>query len=259
MLVRTAVVVGHFVAPRALRAWPLRLSGISCTVVRARAARPGTPSASRISTARRRASYEAVPPLSRSRIGSSSSRPTASTPTSFGRADVWRSSRGAAGVAPSTMPGSGSWGPKSSAPSPSPCKPPPALSAPSDAHSPGASRRYMVGPTMNYWLCTIGDRDALWWVLSEQRMAFPMKRRRRTLDELEAGDALYLYTTRGAFGNPTRDRGRVIGRATADQAVRPLDAPFSSASALSQSVVPSHCGSLPHYARASNWYRYARN
>jgi hypothetical protein len=76
------------------------------------------------------------------------------------------------------------------------------------------------------WLCIIGDRDALWWVLHERRMAFPVARRRRAIDELDAGDLLYLYTTRGAFHNPNRDRGRVIGRASADERVHNLAAPF---------------------------------
>src|SRR4051794_40818958 len=31
---------------------------------------------------------------------------------------------------------------------------------------------------------------------------------------LAVGDRLFLYTTRGCFYNPTRDRGRVIGEAT---------------------------------------------
>src|SRR5205823_6104972 len=38
--------------------------------------------------------------------------------------------------------------------------------------------------------------------------------RRSDAAKLEVGDRLLLYTTRGCFHNPTRDRGRVIGIAT---------------------------------------------
>jgi hypothetical protein len=68
-------------------------------------------------------------------------------------------------------------------------------------------------------------------------MAFPVTRRRRALGDLEAGDALYIYTTRGAFRSPTRDRGRVIGRATANEPVRELDGPFK----LGERVFPVGC------------------
>jgi hypothetical protein len=67
-------------------------------------------------------------------------------------------------------------------------------------------------------LLVIGDRNALAWVLAEQRMAFP-GHRRREVAALAPGDRLFIYTTRGCFGNPTRGRGRVIGVAKA------LDAP----------------------------------
>jgi hypothetical protein len=72
------------------------------------------------------------------------------------------------------------------------------------------------------YLLILGDRDAIAWVLSEQRMAFPATPRAE-LAALTAGDRLLLYATRGAWGNPTRDRGRVIGTATVRSAVRALD------------------------------------
>jgi hypothetical protein len=40
---------------------------------------------------------------------------------------------------------------------------------------------------------------------------------------LESGDLLLLYTTRGCFHNPTRDRGRVIGEAAVESDVKALD------------------------------------
>ncbi|MFG3420592.1 hypothetical protein [Micromonospora sp. NPDC048063] len=74
------------------------------------------------------------------------------------------------------------------------------------------------------YLLILGDRDAIGWVLREQRMAFPATPRAEVA-ALAAGDSLYLYATRGAWRNPTRDRGRIIGVATACGAARRLDEP----------------------------------
>jgi hypothetical protein len=41
-------------------------------------------------------------------------------------------------------------------------------------------------------------------------MAFA-EHRRTQAERLREGDRLFLYTTRGCFRNPTRDRGRIIG------------------------------------------------
>jgi hypothetical protein len=62
------------------------------------------------------------------------------------------------------------------------------------------------------YVLPIADRDALAWILREQRTGFG-EHRSREAEALEVGDVLLLYTTRGCFQNPTRDRGRVIGRA----------------------------------------------
>ncbi|HEY8532990.1 MAG TPA: hypothetical protein VIL44_03820 [Micromonospora sp.] len=74
------------------------------------------------------------------------------------------------------------------------------------------------------YLVILGDRDAIAWVLREQRMAFPATPRAEVA-ALAAGDRLFLYATRGAWRNPTRDRGRIIGTATARSAARTLDTP----------------------------------
>jgi hypothetical protein len=66
---------------------------------------------------------------------------------------------------------------------------------------------------MSSYLLPISDREPLEWVLREKRTAFPAHRR-RDASKLKAGDSLFLYTTRGCFRNPTRDRGRVIGVAS---------------------------------------------
>ncbi len=73
-------------------------------------------------------------------------------------------------------------------------------------------------------MLVIGDREALAWILSTQRMAFP-GHRARSVAVLRPGDNLLLYTTRGCFRNPSRDRGRVMGHATVTSAVSPLDVP----------------------------------
>ena len=80
----------------------------------------------------------------------------------------------------------------------------------------------------NSYLVVLGEREAIWWVLNEQRMAFPATPRAEVA-ALGAGDRLFLYATRGAWHNPTRDRGRVIGTATAATAVRTFDAPIEIA------------------------------
>lgn len=78
------------------------------------------------------------------------------------------------------------------------------------------------------FLLVLGERSALSWVVSQERMAFPPGRSRETA-ALSAGDLLLLYTTRGCFHNPTRDRGRVIGEATVSSSVRRLDPPVELA------------------------------
>ncbi|MBM7490994.1 hypothetical protein JOD64_002216 [Micromonospora luteifusca] len=43
---------------------------------------------------------------------------------------------------------------------------------------------------------------------------------------LAVGDGLYLYSSRSAWKNPARDRGRVIGHATVASAVSSFDRPL---------------------------------
>lgn len=57
-------------------------------------------------------------------------------------------------------------------------------------------------------------------------MAFAPNRRREA-EALEVGDRLLLYTTRGCFRNPTRDRGRVMGLATVSTPVVSLRVPVA--------------------------------
>jgi hypothetical protein len=68
------------------------------------------------------------------------------------------------------------------------------------------------------YLLILGHRAGLAWVLGNSRMAFTDARAREG-ERLDVGDRLFIYTSRGCFGNPTRDRGRIIGEA---EVVRPL-------------------------------------
>ena len=78
---------------------------------------------------------------------------------------------------------------------------------------------------MRSHLIILGDRDAIAWVVSEQRMAFTRERAAAAEAAISRGDELLLYSTRGAFHNPTRDRGRVFGRAIASGIVGELPRP----------------------------------
>lgn len=70
-----------------------------------------------------------------------------------------------------------------------------------------------VFPPRGFFLLVISNRQALRWILSEQRMAFSPSRNKEP-DTLFQDDKLVLYTTRGCFHSPARDRGRLIGTAT---------------------------------------------
>ena len=81
---------------------------------------------------------------------------------------------------------------------------------------------------MKTYLLIIGERRALAWVVEHERMAFAANRASSAL-QLAVGDELLLYTTRGAFHNPTRDRGRIMGSATVASEVQPFDQPIQVA------------------------------
>ena len=71
------------------------------------------------------------------------------------------------------------------------------------------------------YLLVLGDRVGLAWVLANESMAFTSSRAADAA-RLREGDTLFLYTSRGCFHNPTRDRGRVIGEANVRSELRPL-------------------------------------
>jgi hypothetical protein len=76
------------------------------------------------------------------------------------------------------------------------------------------------------YLLPIADREPLAWIVREQRTAVG-EHRRREAEALEPGDRLFLYTTRGCFRNPTRDRGRVIGVARVIERARRSASPVT--------------------------------
>jgi hypothetical protein len=70
----------------------------------------------------------------------------------------------------------------------------------------------MAAREMNAFLLVLGEREGIWWVLSQRQMAFEAHRAGQAR-MLQPGVELLLYATRGAFHNPTRDRGRIIAAA----------------------------------------------
>lgn len=77
---------------------------------------------------------------------------------------------------------------------------------------------------MSDYLLPIADHEPLRWIVHEQRTALT-EHRRREAESVRRGDRIFLYTTRGAFHNPTRDRGRVIGLAVVNEPARRLTKP----------------------------------
>jgi len=69
------------------------------------------------------------------------------------------------------------------------------------------------------YLLPIAAREPLRWIVREQRTACAVHRRREA-EALRAGDRVFLYSTRGCFRNPTRDRGRVFGLAQVTHGAR---------------------------------------
>jgi hypothetical protein len=80
---------------------------------------------------------------------------------------------------------------------------------------------------MRSHLLILGDRDAIAWVVSRRRMAFTPDRASAASAAISKDDELFLYATRGAFHNPTRDRGRIFGSAHATSGVEQLSTPVA--------------------------------
>jgi hypothetical protein len=70
------------------------------------------------------------------------------------------------------------------------------------------------------FLLVLGSRAGLAWVVANERMAFSEANATRA-SRLDPGDRMFIYTTRGTFGNFHRDRGRLIGEAEVESHVEP--------------------------------------
>lgn len=75
-------------------------------------------------------------------------------------------------------------------------------------------------------LVILGEADAILWVLENQTVAFPEQRHKNLFPTFGEGDTLYLYSTRGAYHNRGRDRGRVFARVTVTAPMERSDAPY---------------------------------
>lgn len=73
------------------------------------------------------------------------------------------------------------------------------------------------------YLLVIAEREALAWILRDERMAFPSWR--TPVERLAIGDSLLLLTTRGCYHNPGRDATLVMGRAEVTSLPVTLDNP----------------------------------
>jgi hypothetical protein len=64
-----------------------------------------------------------------------------------------------------------------------------------------------------FWLTVLGHAAGARWVLEESRMAFGGGQAARAA-RIQPGDRLFLYTSRGAFKDPTRDEAQLLGLAS---------------------------------------------
>jgi hypothetical protein len=87
--------------------------------------------------------------------------------------------------------------------------------------------------TPSTYLMILATAEGLTYVLSEHRMAFPPTRE----IQLDTGGRVLLYVARNIFGNPTRDRGRIIGTA---EIMSPLSQ-FDSERQIAGRVYTSGC------------------
>lgn len=96
------------------------------------------------------------------------------------------------------------------------------------------------------YLNIVSDREAIHWILSRQSTAFGAGRRAAGM-ALEPGDRLFIYATRGAWRNPTRDRGRVVAVADVAAKPRPPKAPLTIAGREFELEVPLRIDQVAPY------------
>lgn len=73
-------------------------------------------------------------------------------------------------------------------------------------------------------LLVVSDREPLAWLLHQERFAIPES---RATSGPAPGTTLLIYTTRGCYRNPTRDRGLVMGIATVTSDLARLEHPMT--------------------------------
>lgn len=76
--------------------------------------------------------------------------------------------------------------------------------------------------TMANWILVFADHNALAQVITQRTMQFLPTQARR-VQQLAVGDEAFLYTTRGAYRNPSLDRSRLVGHVTLTSPVRTSD------------------------------------
>lgn len=126
---------------------------------------------------------------------------------------------------------------------------------------------------MTFWIWVFGDIDGLRWVLERNRMAFPEHAAGRAR-RIAAGDSAVLYTTRGAYSNPTRDRSRlqsivdVVGEANHHEPVEIAGREVTWSCPIQPRVVLEErqgpevaplAAELEHVKRPAVWGQYFRN
>lgn len=88
-------------------------------------------------------------------------------------------------------------------------------------------------------------------MLANQQMAFTANRRAAS-ERLHAGDQLILYSTRGAWHNPTRDRGRLFGLARVTGSITDLPRPIQIAGRTVTASCPIQLDGLAAYPDGVN-------
>lgn len=96
------------------------------------------------------------------------------------------------------------------------------------------------------YILPIADREPLAWIVANQRTAVGIHRRREA-QSLKPGDRLFLYTTRGCFGNPNRDVSRVIGSARVVGRARARENPIQFGGRSYEIEIPLRIDSLVAY------------
>lgn len=72
------------------------------------------------------------------------------------------------------------------------------------------------------WVWVFAEIAGLRWVAQQKQMAFPASAAVKAA-RMRKGDRAVLYTSRGAFHNPSRDEARLVGLATVTGPCEPVD------------------------------------